>query len=40
MAYCENCGAPLGENVKFCGQCGAPVNTGAEIGRAWRRERA
>ncbi len=23
MAYCENCGAPLGENVKFCGQCGA-----------------
>ena len=30
MTYCENCGAPLGENVKFCGQCGAPVNTGTK----------
>ncbi len=30
MAYCENCGAPLSENVRFCGMCGAPVNMGAE----------
>ena len=30
MAYCENCGAPLGEGVRFCGMCGAPVNMGAE----------
>ena len=30
MTYCENCGAPLGENVKFCGQCGALVNTGTK----------
>ena len=31
MAYCENCGALLGENVKFCGQCGAPVKDGEEV---------
>ena len=33
MAYCENCGAPLPENIRFCGRCGAPVNVGAEVKR-------
>ena len=33
MAYCENCGALLPENVRFCGRCGAPVNMGAEVKR-------
>ena len=33
MAYCENSGAPLPENIRFCGRCGAPVNVGAEVKR-------
>ena len=47
MAYCENCGALLGENVKFCGQCGAPVKDGEEVKnivrtamRSWSRGRS
>jgi TPR repeat protein len=29
MAFCENCGARLGDGAKFCGSCGAKVGAGA-----------
>lgn len=29
--FCENCGQPLNDGIKFCGNCGAPVPAPAPV---------
>ncbi len=31
MAYCENCGNPLGDNAQFCVKCGTKRHTGEPV---------
>ncbi|MBN1319682.1 MAG: zinc-ribbon domain-containing protein [Thermoleophilia bacterium] len=34
MAFCANCGNPLGEDAKFCAKCGQPVGQAAVTAEA------